>query len=79
MRPQGATPLPRSRCSPVSPLRISSPAERRRQASWMTWRGSAHSRRSPARSVQLMLAESRDKAFTALSGWYFELKMDGYT
>jgi bifunctional non-homologous end joining protein LigD len=28
-------------------------------------------------SVELMLAESRDDAFTA-AGWYFELKMDGY-
>ncbi|HMH55047.1 MAG TPA: DNA ligase D, partial [Gemmatimonadales bacterium] len=28
-------------------------------------------------SVQLMLAEARDKAFTA-SGWLFELKLDGY-
>jgi bifunctional non-homologous end joining protein LigD len=28
-------------------------------------------------SVQLMLAESRDKAFTA-PGWYFEVKLDGY-
>jgi bifunctional non-homologous end joining protein LigD len=28
-------------------------------------------------SVQLMLAESRDSAFTA-PGWYFELKLDGY-
>jgi bifunctional non-homologous end joining protein LigD len=30
-----------------------------------------------AESVQLMLAESRDNAFTA-PGWYFELKLDGY-
>src|SRR3954463_6633994 len=28
-------------------------------------------------SVELMLAESRDEAFTA-PGWYFELKLDGY-
>jgi bifunctional non-homologous end joining protein LigD len=28
-------------------------------------------------AVQLMLAEARDRAFTA-PGWYFELKLDGY-
>jgi bifunctional non-homologous end joining protein LigD len=28
-------------------------------------------------TVQLMLAEARDKAFTA-AGWFFELKLDGY-
>jgi bifunctional non-homologous end joining protein LigD len=37
----------------------------------------APQKRVQPESVQLMLAESRDSAFTA-PGWYFELKLDGY-
>ena len=40
-------------------------------------RSAAPRREVRAETVQLMLAEARDMAFTA-SGWLFELKLDGY-